>query len=150
MGLDMYLNKKNYVGGDNKKLTITGVKNIDTSKVSYIIEEAGYWRKANCIHKWFVNNCQNGVDDCREYYVGREDLKELLSTVNKVLKHSKLIDGTVENGSQYKNGKMEPILEKGKVIKDPTMAKKLLPREKGFFFGGEGYDGYYVEDLKHN
>ena len=22
------------------------------------------WRKANAIHKWFVDNVQDGVDDC--------------------------------------------------------------------------------------
>jgi hypothetical protein len=38
----------------------------------------GYWRKCNQIHKWFVDNVQNGEDDCGEYYVSHEQLKELL------------------------------------------------------------------------
>ena len=88
MGLDMYLSKKTYVkywehNGDNNydvKVTKAGQPtNIDPKKVSYITEEVGYWRKANQIHQWFVNNCQDGVDDCRNSYVSREKLEELLN-----------------------------------------------------------------------
>ena len=39
-----------------------------------------YWRKANQIHKWFVDNVQNGEDDCGDYYVSHEKLKELRET----------------------------------------------------------------------
>ena len=48
-------------------------------------EEVGYWRKANQIHKWFVDNVQNGVDNCGEYKVTKEQLIELRDTCNKVL-----------------------------------------------------------------
>ena len=54
------------------------VKHIQPKRVKYIVEEAGYWRKANQIHDWFVRNVQDGVDDCRNAYVGREKLQELL------------------------------------------------------------------------
>jgi hypothetical protein len=54
-------------------------------KVTYIVEEAGYWRKANQIHQWFVNNVQDGNDNCGSYWVGRDKLKELLELCNKVL-----------------------------------------------------------------
>jgi hypothetical protein len=43
-----------------------------------VIEEVGYWRKANQIHEWFVQNVQDGKDDCQESYVSREQLEELL------------------------------------------------------------------------
>ena len=88
MGLDMYLSKKTYVrywehkGDDNYEVNVTkGGKptKIDPKKVSYIVEEAGYWRKANAIHQWFVDNCQGGVDDCRDAYVSRENLEQLLN-----------------------------------------------------------------------
>ena len=36
-----------------------------------------YWRKANAIHKWFVDNCQGGVDECQVSWVTREKLVEL-------------------------------------------------------------------------
>lgn len=37
----------------------------------------GYFRKHNNIHKWFVNNIQNGVDDCGRYEVSLSKIKEL-------------------------------------------------------------------------
>lgn len=93
MGLDMYLSKKTYVkywehkGDDNYDVKVTKggqPTNIDPKKVSYITEEVGYWRKANQIHKWFVDNVQNGNDDCGNYYVSREKLEELLDLCRKV------------------------------------------------------------------
>jgi hypothetical protein len=45
----------------------------------------GQWRKSNQIHKYFVDNCQDGRDDCREYYADREKLAELLSLCKQVL-----------------------------------------------------------------
>jgi hypothetical protein len=89
MGLDMYLYKKNYIRqGDwykpevvNEVIVKTGGevdKHIKPERVKYVVEEVGYWRKANQIHKWFVDNVQKGNDDCGNYYVDREDLENLL------------------------------------------------------------------------
>ena len=44
-----------------------------------------YWRKANQIHAWFVDNVQGGEDNCGEYYVSHEKLKSLLDLVNRAL-----------------------------------------------------------------
>ena len=86
MGLDMFLNRKFYVWkSDRHKIKITGV-NTNPEKLNYITEEAMYWRKANAIHSWFVENIQDGNDDCKEYYVPKEKLQELLALVKKVLK----------------------------------------------------------------
>ena len=88
MGLDMYLSKKTYVkywehnGDNNYDVKVTKAGNptkIDPKKVSYVVEEVGYWRKANQIHQWFVDNVQGGVDDCRDAYVERDKLEELLN-----------------------------------------------------------------------
>ena len=109
MGLDMYLHAKKYV----EKINWQALQNND--ELSYdspeavfplwndIVETAGmkdvavdiygvhvevtcaYWRKANQIHAWFVNNVQQGNDDCGEYYVSHEKLKSLLDLVNKAL-----------------------------------------------------------------
>ena len=38
-------------------------KDIKPKRISHIIEEMIYWRKANAIHNWFVENCQEGVDE---------------------------------------------------------------------------------------
>ena len=37
----------------------------------------------------------------------------------------------------------------GKVLANNKLAGKLLPTQEGFFFGGTGYDNYYIEDLIH-
>lgn len=93
MGLDMYLKRKKYVGANFEHRNVKGTIDIsvngnklpiDFSKVSYIEEEFGYWRKANAIHKWFVDNVQDGVDDCKEYYVPQSKMEELLELCKKV------------------------------------------------------------------
>lgn len=132
----------------NNLFSINGV-NVNAEQVCEIVEEVGYWRKANQIHNWFVENVQNGNDDCRDYYVDPEDLQKLLDTVNEVLNSIELIDGEVINGYTIKDGKSIPIKEPGKIIKDPTIADKLLPTSEGFFFGSTEYNEYYYEDLVH-
>jgi len=98
MGLDMYLSKRTYIGAEyehrNVKgmLTITAGKDnkiipIQFNRISYIEESVGYWRKANHIHAWFVENVQNGVDDCRDYEVSISDLETLLEFCKEVLTH---------------------------------------------------------------
>jgi hypothetical protein len=161
MGLDMFLERRHYVHNwphmaAAERHTVIVKKGdkpvpaseIDPAKVSHVIEEVGYWRKANAIHQWFVDNVQDGDDDCKEYYVSREQMQELLDIVNKVLAASELIEGKIQNGYTFKDDKKVPIMEDGKYIKDPSVARELLPTQEGFFFGSTGYDQYYVDDLK--
>jgi len=126
MGLDMYLTKKNYVGAyyehNNVKgkieITVDGEPlDIDFGKVSEIIERVGYWRKANQIHNWFVENVQGGRDECQESYVTAEQLKKLLAECEEVLE-----------------------------FKDK--AEDIMPSVGGYFFGGEGYDEWYFQDIE--
>lgn len=148
----MYLYKKTYIGNnwkdpkDQVKIDVPGIKQ---ERVSEISERVAYWRKANAIHNWFVNNVQEGEDDCKEYWVSREQLEKLLKIVRKVLVNSKLVDGDVTNGYTYKDGKQIPNIEKGKYVEDPTVAKELLPNSEGFFFGSQEYDQWYIEDLEY-
>jgi hypothetical protein len=93
MGLDMYLTAKRYIfdfDDDGKALKFylddLKVNGMTVKELSY---EAGYWRKANHIHKWFVDNVQGGVDNCGEYLVSVNDLEMLLALVNEVLAHTK-------------------------------------------------------------
>ena len=44
-----------------------------------------YWRKANSIHGWFVNNVQDCNDNCGRYSVSTEQLQELLALCQKSL-----------------------------------------------------------------
>ena len=54
--------------------------------------ELAYWRKANAIHGWFVENVQEGNDDCGDYYVSPDKLKELKETCEKVLDNLSLAE----------------------------------------------------------
>lgn len=83
-----------------------------------IMEQVGYWRKANSIHGWFVKHIQDGEDDCSYHReVTKADLEELLDTCHKVLCN-------------------------------PGLAEELLPTCSGFFFGDTSYDEYYVKDIE--
>ena len=95
-------------------------------------EELIDWRKANHIHKWFVDNVQNGNDDCDNYPVSIEQLQKLLDVINEIL------------GITIK----EKILNSLKDGFDKEKAEELLPTQSGFFFGSTDYDEYYLEDLK--
>ena len=94
MGLDMYLTAKKYLWSSNEKDQELAKKIADLVEVKPDFEsrfrgasfcpkevaiEAMYWRKANMVHQWFVDNVQDGEDNCQEYYVLREDLETLLA-----------------------------------------------------------------------
>lgn len=114
-----------------------------------IFEQIGYWRKANHIHNWFVENVQDGIDECDTYEVTKEQLEDLLNVCRKVLDGSKLVKGKVVNGQKYENGKMVNIYQDGEYIEDSSVAKELLPTTSGFFFGGTEYDEWYYKDVEN-
>ena len=118
MGLDMYLQRKFYVQNwsfmeDKEKHFITITKGnelsaIPTDKIVFITTEEIRWRKANAIHKWFVDIIQGGVDDCGTYCVANNELKSLLSIIEEILednsKASKLLpttEGFFFGGTEY-------------------------------------------------
>lgn len=97
MGLDQYLYAKQYLSpsewrGEKAKEQFDAVINaVGATTLVYqdlpsaqVEIKVGYWRKSNQIHQWFVNNCQGGEDDCRESYVSREQLQELIDLCKKV------------------------------------------------------------------
>lgn len=86
MGLDMYLSARKYVSDfgfkpEDSKLNAEIKKTLDIGPDEYghiyIELEVAYWRKANQIHSWFVENVQKGVDDCGNYYVDRDEIRTL-------------------------------------------------------------------------
>lgn len=101
MGLDMYLYKNTYIGNqyrspeqivtlnipNNQEGVIFPIKKnqIKSERISSIEENVAYWRKANHIHNWFVENVQEGEDDCKKYYVSREQIQELIDLCKQVL-----------------------------------------------------------------
>ena len=136
MGLDMYLDKRIYISefshdndndNDNVESKIDKILDIlkikdESGNFKHIIVSvpAIYWRKSNHIHAWFVENIQDGVDDCREYYVSVEDLKRLLSAINIQLAEKE---------------KMYPVI--------------TLSPQDGFFFGSTDIDEWYWKDLEY-
>jgi len=154
----MSLEKRTYVKNwkymkDDERHTVTVTKGgkltrIKPERVSEIVEEVGRWRKANHIHKWFVDNVQDGNDDCKDYYVSGQQLTSLRDICREVIKASELVDGKVTNGYHLdSHGNRVAIQSEGRVIKDATVANKLLPTQSGFFFGGTEYDEYYLQDV---
>lgn len=114
-----------------------------------IIEQVGYWRKANEIHNWFVENVQDGEDDCCYHNeVTEELLEKLRDTCQEVLDASKLVPGKIYTGTSYQNGMAYQNYEDGLVVENESVARELLPTADGFFFGGINYDEWYVNDLK--
>ncbi len=118
MGLDMYLYKKNYIWtGDwikpeaRQEVVVKKGGDVDTAikpeRVKYVVEEVGYWRKANQIHKWFVDVVQQGEDDCGSYYVGRESLEELLDICKKIQADNSLAESLLPSQSGFFFGNTE-------------------------------------------
>lgn len=117
----MYLSAEKYISEYSDADLSAVINSISipgkTGRINRVRTEAMYWRKANAIHKWFVDNCQGGVDDCQETYIDIEKLEELRDVCSMVIR----------NPGMY--------------------ADKLLPPSEGFFFGSTEIDSYYIEDL---
>lgn len=58
---------------------------IKPERIAYIVEDVAYWRKANQIHKWLVDNTQEGLDEGKESDVSREQLATLVGLCKQVL-----------------------------------------------------------------
>jgi hypothetical protein len=95
MGLDMYLTARRYLGSwDEKdkavKKRLSSMAYFKGLDVQEVIVSVGYWRKANHIHKWFVDYCQEGVDECQETYVEADKLIALKKSCEEILENHKL------------------------------------------------------------
>lgn len=101
MGLDMYLTANMYISENSNSELVKAVSAnvpelaIEGCSMRNVNVRIGYWRKANAIHQWFVDNVQGGDDDCKDYYVGREQLSELKALCNLVLAHPELAAETL-------------------------------------------------------
>lgn len=80
-----------------------------------------YWRKVNAVHSWFVENVQEGRDECQQSYVRRDQLVELRAVVLTAI-------------DAYRGGDMQA-------------AEEVLPTRSGFFFGSTAMDDGYLADL---
>lgn len=128
MGLDMYLCAEMHTGKwfypehlDQAKALADAMGLVceDEANPAYDIKTTAlYWRKANAIHSWFVTNVQGGEDECKETYVSRKNLEDLLTECKATLKN-----------------------------KDNPDAISLQPVQ-GFFFGSTDMDEWYWQDIE--
>jgi len=106
MGLDMYLYAKQFVsssswGEEDEKKKVKSIARLmkgtkfvkdeeHSLQFAQIKLQVAYWRKANQVHKYFVDNCAEGKDECQDTYVERKDLEDLLNRCETVVKdHSR-------------------------------------------------------------
>ena len=165
MGLDMYLSVEQYVGGwdykrdiaERDEATAKELKTFDTILELLGLErsslptcnsltvdvQVGYWRKANAIHNWFVNNVQNGDDDCKKYYVSREQIEELAALCERIVEGIDFGEVVME-GPEPWSYETYPNLTFSEEVED--LINDELPPQGGFFFGptdlGEWYAAY--------
>ena len=96
MGLDQYLNKSRYLSEYNEedKVIIDSLGDLlGDTKINILEGTCLQWRKSNQIHKWFVDNYQDGVDECQKTHIPYSSLQELHKLVVEVLEdHSKAED----------------------------------------------------------
>jgi hypothetical protein len=141
MGLDQYLNVSRSESnwnfevderGENDKYNkILDIMGLDKARLerhpSVKIEyTAIYWRKANQIHGWFVENLGEGEDTCQEMYVPRTALVQLQDTCLRLLEAKSLYVDNLEE-----------------------LATELLPPTGGFFFGTYEIDEWYWGDIQY-
>ena len=120
MGLDMYLSATKYHSKglskmDNELEAYESLKkalNCDefiSDNLGFIKSavEVAYWRKVNSVHQWFVDNCQNGEDDCRKAYVSREKLIELRDICQEILADHSLAEELLPTQSGFFFGSTE-------------------------------------------
>jgi hypothetical protein len=99
------------------------------SKWLSIFEDVGYLRKANQIHNFIVQECQDGVDECQLSIVRKTHLKDLLKRCKKAIsvKDIYLNDG---------------------ILKDGEGIEEYLPTTSGSFFGGTEFNEWFFNDVE--
>jgi hypothetical protein len=145
MGLDMYLSAKKYMSkyfdaADSEKIKsineLFGVEGDEDGDygAQEVIFRVAYWRKANAIHEWFVQNVQDGRDECQEAWVSREQLKELADLCKQIVAEPKKADellptrsGFFFGSTDYDDWYMQDIQHTAdridKILADPAFAK---------------------------
>ena len=112
MGLDMFLEKR-------MKFDANGHEHTEEELHENPYTEVAYWRKANQIRQWFVDNCNYDSEaDCEYFRVTKEQLEWLVNDCKKVLENHEC-------------------------------AEEIMPASSGFFFGSTDYDEYYFDQLEY-
>lgn len=83
------------------------------------IGEIAYWRKANAVRRWFVDNCgYNENSNCEYFEIDKNDIYALLRDA---------IDVYNKHDAEY--------------------SARILPTSMGFFFGDTEYDEWYYDNI---
>ena len=167
MGLDMYVNirhkntqskldayeawEQKYSYEEYERLTEEQKEEYRDSEPEYDNDMYGkelmYWRKANQIHNWFVQNCQNGVDDCGRYAITVADLKKLKELCEKILTMTE--KRKEMRYTSFSATEKEEVDVRFLTLEGVEYAIEHLPSRSGFFFGSTEYDDYYVMELEN-
>ena len=145
MGLDMYLSAKKHMSRyfdekDSERIkTVNELFGVEGDEegdygAQEVTFRVAYWRKANAIHQWFVNNVQKGTDDCGEYYVTRDQLQQLMELCEQIVadkkKAEKLLPtqsgfffGNTEYDEWYMEDIERTIVRFRKILSDPAFEK---------------------------
>jgi hypothetical protein len=125
MGLDSYLYKKTYVQNWENNSPDSKIK---PERISYIVEDVGYWRKFNALHNYIVENFADGRDDYQHIGLTEGGLRNILDTLQEA---QEVLDS--DASYEFKSDKLSEI----------------LPTAEGFFFGSNEYDDYYAENVAY-
>lgn len=141
MGLDQYLYRKEYLSGwknldkGTQDLELYGrllehyhLPRQEDSPHMIVDVCVGYWRKANAIHGYIVNNFAEGVDECQHIPLPVDALVDLQADCESVL-------------AEFDAKGISAVPEAAEDV-------GLVPRS-GFFFGSLEYDDYYIADLRY-
>ena len=92
---------------------------IKPERIQFVTERVGYWSGAYHIHKWFVDNVQEGIDNYARYVVEEDDLKKLLKLCKKTLENpSKAIILLPHENNSYDENYFEDIKQTISIIKN--------------------------------
>ena len=139
MGLDMWLNKRTYVGGMYEHRKITGKVTIKRNgkdlgiklhNINYVAEEVAYWRKCWAVHHFFGDYVADGASDkaVEGIRCTIQQLKDLLALCKDVLNQTDEsevcydFDDTISTDELEETiRQIEPIVEEHEKLKDTEL-----------------------------
>lgn len=135
MGLEMYVEAEVYAGGwnhsnaEDKSLyneitNMVGLNKLASSDSPFctVCVNVAYWRKANSIHAWMVQNLADGKDECQRIYLDHDHINKLINKCKAAL-------------SLYRSGEIEG-------------AGRMMPPQGGFFFGNTDVKDCWAKDME--
>ena len=150
------VNRKNYGDDEQDSVQITRkgklVEGFNPERITKVEveEELVKWKNASHIHGWFVDNVQNGQDDKEWHLLSCRDIEKLLEVCEKVLNGSHLVREPAFKASGWKpiRQRMDTRGVPPMVMKNVSIAHKLLPLRLGRWDGPTDYGKQYLADVE--